>query len=144
VWARSIASSPIIEGGCNGRFTELPVYGGVGNWHFNRFRIAFKPLNFANKVDLFAALLANFPAYINSNYATATWGAVKHGGHQWCISMDTRSSFGIDLGHPHTDWIAIVAIVPHAEGFTVHILKREFLDVNVCIQVKMIGHSGRS
>jgi len=133
-----------MEGGCNGRFTELPDYGGVGNWHFNRSRIAFKPLNFANKVDLFAALLANFPAYIDSNYATATWGAVKHGGHPMVHFHGYAKVLGIDFGYPHTDWVAIVAVVPNAVGFTVQILKREFLDVNVRIPVKMIGHSGRS
>ena len=48
-------------------FTELPVYGGVGDWHFNRFRVAFKPPPQANKKFLGSEFAANFPKYFTKN-----------------------------------------------------------------------------
>jgi len=110
-------------------FTELPVYDGVGDWHFNRFRIAFEPRKSAGAVTLFSNLLANFPTFINSDYATAKWGDVKHGGRPTVHFHGYAKVLGIDLGQPHTDWVAIVSVDPNAVGFTVQTLKREFLDV---------------
>ena len=110
-------------------FTELPVYGGVGDWHFNRFRIAFEPPKSATKVTLYANLLAYFPTYINSDYATAKWGDVKYNGLKTVHFHGYAKYIGIDVGQPHTDWVAIVRLDPVAVGFTVQTLKREFLDV---------------
>jgi hypothetical protein len=109
-------------------FTELPVYGGVGDWHFNRFRIAFEPPKSATKVILYANLLGNFPTYINSDYATAKWGDVKYNNLRTVHFHGYAKYIGIDVGRPHTDWVAIVSFDPNALGFTVQTLKREFFD----------------
>ena len=110
-------------------FTELPVYDGVSDWHFNRFRIAFEPPKSTSPVILFSNLLARFPTYINSDYATAKWGDTKYNGLPTVHFHGYAKILGIDMGHPHTDWVAIVSLDPNAVGFTVQTLKREFLDV---------------
>jgi hypothetical protein len=110
-------------------FTKLPVYGGVGDWHFNRFRIAFEPPKSVDPVILASNLLARFPTFINSDYATAKWGDHKDDGLPTVHFHGYAKYVGIDIGKPHTDWVAIVSLDPNAVGFTVQTLKREFLDV---------------
>lgn len=104
-------------------FTELSVHGGVGDWHFNRFRIAFEP---RDRATLFAELRANFPAYINSSFARAEWGSHKYHNLQTIHFHGYAKLFGIDLAQPHTDWVAIID--SNAVSFTVQTLKREFWD----------------
>jgi hypothetical protein len=110
-------------------FTELLVYKGVGDWHFNRFRIAFEPSKVDSVQTLFTKLLVNFPSYINSSYATAQWGHVMHDGRRTIHFQGYAKVLGINLAAPHSDWVAIEGLDPTSVGFTVQTLKREFLDV---------------
>jgi len=105
-------------------FTDLPVNDGVGNWHFNRFRIAFDPQS--APATLFAHLIGRFPTYINSSYATAKWGDVQYNGRRTIHFHGYAKYIGIDVGQPHTDWVAIID--SNAVSFTVQTLKREFWD----------------
>jgi len=107
-------------------FTELPVYEGVGKWHFNRFRIAFEPPKSATPATLCSKLLANFPTFINSKYATAEWGDVQYNGLKTVHFHGYAKYIGIDLAKPHTDWVAILVRDPKGVSFTVQTLKREF------------------
>jgi hypothetical protein len=110
-------------------FTELPVYEGVGDWHFNRFRIAFEPPKRNNAAEwLFTDLLVHFPTFINSGYATAEWGHVKHNGRYTIRFHGYAKVLGINLAGPHSDWVAIESLDPNGVAFTVQTLKREFSD----------------
>jgi hypothetical protein len=110
-------------------FTGLDVEDGVGDWHFNRFRIAFEPPKGISAIILASNLLVNFPTYINSDYATAKWGERKYGDRRTVHFHGIAEVLGIDLGQPHSDWVAIVSLDPNAVGFTVQTLKREFTDI---------------
>src|SRR6266404_43108 len=105
-------------------FTELHVEDGVGDWHFNRFRIAFEPPKGRNLVILANSLIGFFPQFVTSEYATAEWGEHKHGDLRTVRLHGYGKVLGIDLAAPHTDWVAIVSVDPN--GFTVQTLKREF------------------
>jgi len=116
-------------------FTELPVYEGVDDWHFNRFRIAFEAPEWVTEEQgrgafspprLFTNLRDNFPTYINSAYATAKWGDKDHNGRRTIHFHGYAEYLGIDVGQPHTDWVAIID--SNAVSFTVQTLKREFWD----------------
>jgi hypothetical protein len=113
-------------------FTDLPVDEGVGDWHFNRFRMAFEPPKNVTPVILAANLLARFPTYIgnpNSDYATAKWGDHDYGDLKTVHFHGYAKYIGIDFAQPHSDWVAIVSLDPNAVGFTVQTLKREFTDI---------------
>jgi len=120
-------------------FTELPVDEGVGDWHFNRFRMVFDPPRGTSAVTLANTLLANFPTYINSDYATAKWSDIKYDGRKTVHFHGYAKYIGIDVGAPHTDWVAIVLVDPRTQGFTVQTLKREFGDATEDIEAGVGG-----
>jgi hypothetical protein len=104
-------------------FKSLPIDTGVGDYHFNRFRVAFK------KPNVSAATLAedfsrNFPTYLNSPFAKVVWGD-----HTF-ESKPTLRFHGIVKGRspPHSDWVVRQWYDPTV-GFTAQTLKREFGDL---------------
>jgi hypothetical protein len=121
-------------------FSELPVDSGVGDYHFNRFRIAFEPTPGRNAQVLGQMLLANFPNYIKSDAAEAKWGDRKYDDYKtihfhgfvrlpYYNPVTNLPSYSPDLAKPHSDWVAIEWLNPSTFSFTVQTLKREFLDV---------------
>src|SRR5262249_52508412 len=68
-------------------------------------------------------------------YATAKWGDKDHNGHQTIHFHGYAEYLGIDVGQPHTDWVAIIN--QNAVSFTVQTLKREFLDLKEDIEVSL-------
>ena len=52
-----------------GDFTVLPVYGGAGDWHFNRYRAVFMRPPTLYKQLLAKDFVTNFPQYLTSKYA---------------------------------------------------------------------------
>lgn len=135
-------------------FTELPVYNGVGPWHFNRYRVAFHRPAGQTKQSLAADFRSHFVGYFASGYATVYSGnrnyqslpTLKFHGFLKDINffnrLDVKTPFGIDLGFPHHDW---VAQIDHNDdlGFTAQTLKREFFDpfddVTTAAPVTLVG-----
>jgi len=108
-------------------FTELTLDTGVSDYHFNRYRIAFQPLPKKSAAFLASNLAVCFPTYFNSSFATVKWGDRYHEGKPTLHFHGYAKVLGIDLGHPHTDWVARIWI-DQTIGFTVQTLKREFID----------------
>jgi hypothetical protein len=109
-------------------FTELTVDTGVSDYHFNRFRIAFQPLAKKSAAFLASDLVVRFPTYFNSKFAVVEWGDHYHDGKPTLHFHGYAKVLGIDLGHPHTDWV-VRAWVDQMIGFTAQTLKREFSDL---------------
>ncbi len=109
-------------------FVEMPVQGGVGPYHFNRYRIVFDaPV--VSKEGLARNLIMNFPSYLNSQYATVEKTKRTFN------SKPTLKFHGIknmpvvgDVARPHHDWV-VVDPVDWQRGFTARTLRREFIDV---------------
>jgi hypothetical protein len=111
-----------------GDFTALPVADGVGDYHFNRFRIAFKasPTTSAAALEaLVSDLLNNFPTYLTSGYAKMEFGGRHHEGKPTLHFHGYAKVLGLDLAKPHDDWVVIQWKDPKI-GFTAQTLKREF------------------
>ena len=119
-------------------FTELPVYDGVGDYHFNRYRVAFKCPPAETKQSLARDFVANFPAYLTSQYATVVKGDRDfesrptlhfHGFKMVPIpnpaGMANSPPPTIDVASPHTDWVVKIDENDNL-GFTAQTLKREF------------------
>jgi hypothetical protein len=119
-------------------FSELPVDTGVGDYHFNRFRIAFQPPAGRDAKALGQLLYTNFPTYIKSDAATAEWSDRKfedsktvhfHGFVYLPVyNPATGMAYNRDVAKPHSDWVAIEWLDPRTFSFTVQTLKREFVD----------------
>jgi hypothetical protein len=108
-------------------FTELPVYAGVGDFHFNRFRIAFsKPAGLSAR-DLAQQFVSNFPYYFNSPYAKVVPGVRTFNSKPTLKFHGYVKVLGIDVGRPHNDWV-VQEWVDNTVGFTAQTLKREFFD----------------
>jgi len=121
-------------------FTELPVYGGVGDYHFNRYRVAFKCPPAETKQSLAKDFVDNFPAYLTSPYATVVKGERNFGSRPtfhfhgfkmvpFPSAVPLRSPPTIDIARPHTDWVAKIDENDNL-GFTAQTLKREFMVVS--------------
>jgi hypothetical protein len=121
-------------------FSELPLDTGVGDYHFNRFRIVFEPPKGKDAKALGQMLLANFPDYIKSDAAEAKWGDRKYEDYKtvhfhgfvrlpYYNPVTNLPSISPDLAKPHSDWVAIEWIDPRTFSFTVQTLKREFVDL---------------
>lgn len=120
-------------------FTELPVYQGVGDWHFNRFRVAFEPSRALNKQLLAKDFVNNFPQYVTSKYAeirknrdfgsrpTIHFHGIKM--MHFVVGGDgmPAESVDIDVAAPHSDWVVKIDDNDNL-GFTAQTLKREFRD----------------
>jgi hypothetical protein len=108
-------------------FTPLPVYGGVGPVHFNRFRAVFQKPNQASAATLADTFATSFPKFFNSKFATVEWGSRTFGSNPTLKFHGFLYKLGIDLGGPHHDWVEREWF-DHRVGFTVQTLKREFID----------------
>ena len=126
--------------GRTGDFTVLPVWGGVGDWHFNRYRAVFKRPPNLGKQLLAADFVANFPQYLTSRYAKVlrtdrTYATMPtfhfHGTKMKALPSPVPYNGRlpeVDLAAPHSDWV--VKIDDNANlGFTAQTLKREFNDL---------------
>ena len=112
-----------------GNFTELLIGDGVGDIHFNRFRIAFKPPTGISAATLAADLVNNFPRYLNSAYANVEVGDHDHEGKPTFHFHGYAYVLGYDLAKPHDDWV-VREWVDRNIGFTAQTLKREFTTVD--------------
>ena len=108
-------------------FTALPVYNGVGPYHFNRYRVVFSRPPGTSKESLARRFTSGFPHYFNSRHATVVFHADK--------TFDAKPTFefhgiiqklGVNIAKPHNDWVARIQFNPDV-GFTAQTLKREFL-----------------
>ncbi|HEY3653819.1 MAG TPA: hypothetical protein VGL34_02430 [Steroidobacteraceae bacterium] len=110
-------------------FLELKVYNGFGEFHLNRFRIAFeRPKNFT-KEALAREFVANFPRYLRSDVARVEINrdrtfnrdpTLKFWGSMTVVGGLIEMNRGV-----HHDWVAPVW-VDDRRGFTVQTLKRMF------------------
>ena len=126
-----------------GDFKVLPVWRGAGDWHFNRYRVAFKCPPHTNKQLLGGAFVKNFPKYFESRYATvqmtdrtyATMPTFHFHGYQMVpltnptLGIPSTPMAEIDIAKPHTDWVVKIDDNDNL-GFTAQTLKREFRDLS--------------
>jgi hypothetical protein len=110
-----------------GDFTALTLPTGVGDIHFNRFRIAFQEQAGISAATLASDLIDNFPTYFNSQFATVKFGDRNHEGKPTLHFHGYAKVLGLDLAHPHSDWV-VQEWVDRNVGFTAQTLKREFSD----------------
>ena len=110
-----------------GDFTALTVETGVGDFHVNRFRIAFRPPARTSAATLASDLIHNFPGYLESEFATVKFGDHDHEGKRTLHFHGYAKVLGIDLAAPHSDWV-VQEWVDRNVGFTAQTLKREFID----------------
>lgn len=111
-------------------FDALKVYDGVGDYHLNRFRVAFECPAGATKEDLARDFVRNFPSYLKSPVASVEfkpdvtfegkptlkfWGSLK-------LLGLIEANFGV-----HHDWVVQAWVDPRV-GFTAQTLKRGFVD----------------
>jgi hypothetical protein len=112
-----------------GDFTALPVDTGVGNYHFNRFRIVFKKPQNLTAQSLAQRFTLNFPLYFNSEFAS-----VEEVSNRFFDGFEVLRFHGkvmllhANLARPHSDWVALIGYHP-SRGFLAQTLKREFLDL---------------
>jgi hypothetical protein len=118
-------------------FTALLVYNGVGDYHFNRFRVVFQCPPGETKQSLADDFVARFPHYFTSFYANVRRGDRNFGkiptlhfhGFKHALITVGGTTFGADLARPHTDWVAQID-KNDGLGFTAQTLKREFVDLS--------------
>jgi hypothetical protein len=110
-------------------FTALPVYGGVGDWHFNRYRAVFMRPPEVTKQFLANDFVTNFPQYLTSKYATVVRADKTFGSKPTLHFHGYKKLLGIDIAKPHTDWVAKIDDNDNL-GFTAQTLKREFRDLS--------------
>jgi len=127
-----------------GDFTVLPVWGGAGDWHFNRYRVVFmRPPNLSKQL-LAQDFVTNFPQYLTSKYAKvvrtgytyATMPTFHFHGYKMLPIPNPAGQFparnlgtlDIDIAKPHSDWVVKIDDNDNL-GFTAQTLKREFRDL---------------
>src|SRR5258708_26127597 len=137
-------------------FTVLPVYGGVGDWHFNRYRAVFKRPPISKQL-LAGDFVANFPQYLTSKYAKvmrtgrtyATMPTFHFHGYKMLPIGNPAGAFpapnlgtlDIDIAKPHSDWVVKIDDNDNL-GFTAQTLKREFRDLSEDGPTKTAGIVG--
>ena len=107
-------------------FLTLPVDGGEGPYHFNRYRIGFYPNAGRGKTELATDFIINFPRYFNSEYANVVIDT-QHNFHDAPLMKFHGFSnvMGFDIARFHHDWVVKFDVNPTA-GFTVQTLERTF------------------
>ena len=110
-------------------FRELPVQKGVGDWHFNRFRILFEPPKGITQQFLAADFCQKFPNHFNSRLAQVEFTSRTFAGKRTLRFHGVDRALGIDLASPHHDWVYIADINPTL-GFTAQTLQRNFTDLH--------------
>ena len=108
-------------------FTELPVYDGVGNYHFNRYRVVFQRPAGETRESLASDFVTKFPHYFTSQFANVRRGERSFGNLPTLHFHGFKKVLGLDIAHPHTDWVAQID-KNDGLGFTAQTLKREFMD----------------
>ena len=93
-------------------FTPLPVYGGVGPVHFNRFRAVFQKPNQASAATLADTFATSFPKFFNSKFATVERGSRTFGSNPTLKFHGFLYKLGIDLG-------GRITIGLHESGLTI-------------------------
>ncbi len=109
-------------------FVELPVQGGWGPYHFNRYRIVFDPPPAASKESLAADLINRFPFHFDSDFATVQTQSRTFGGKPTLKFHGYDKVCGLDIAQPHHDWV-VKDPVDIRSGFTARTLRREFIDL---------------
>jgi hypothetical protein len=115
-------------------FEELKVYGGVGPYHLNRYRIAFECPSGVAKESLAADFVANFPTYLNSPYATTQPGGHQFNGNDTLKFWGSLKLLGVETNYLHHDWVYQAWKDPRI-GFTAQTLKRTFFDATEDVPV---------
>lgn len=106
-------------------FTDLPVDHGVGDYHFNRFRVVFACPPAETKQSLAMDFVTKFPHYFTSQYASVVRGDRSFRSKPTLHFHGLKKVLGIDIARPHSDWV--VQIDKNDDlGFTAQTLKREF------------------
>jgi hypothetical protein len=112
-------------------FTALAIDSGVGDYHLNRFRIAFRPptgIPASIRAQTLASdLIDHFPTYFKSEFATVEFGNRRHQGKPTLKFHGYAKVAGIDIAEPHNDWV-VRHWADRNIGFTAQTLKREFTD----------------
>jgi hypothetical protein len=112
-------------------FTALPVYDGVGPYHFNRYRVVFFRPPGVTKEALASDFVSSFPHYFNNPHASVDFRRGRNFNGVPVLEfhgvMDHLRGLNIhfDMARPHNDWVAQVWSNVSI-GFTAQTLKREF------------------
>ena len=107
-------------------FKALFVDKGVGDYHFNRFRIRFEKPAGVTKEACARDFVAQFPHYFNSGYASVEVdGAHSFEGNPVLKFHGFDKMLGLDLAAAHHDWVVQFALNPNV-GFTAQTLERTF------------------
>ena len=111
-------------------FVEMPVQGGVGPYHFNRYRIVFDKPEAMSTESLATNLITNFPFHFHSNHATVEKQKRTFGGKPTLKfhGFDKVLKNKVDLAQPHHDWV-VMDPVDMRLGFTARTLRRTFIDM---------------
>jgi len=109
-------------------FDVQPVWDGVGDFHLNRYRIAFEqPANVA-KETLAQDFINNFPTYLNSPYATVEFGGKSFNGKPTLKFWGALKLLRVELNQDaHHDWVVREWMDPRI-GQTAQTLCRNFFD----------------
>ena len=124
-------------------FIEMPVQGGVGPYHFNRYRIVFDKPPAMSKESLATDLIANFPFHFDSAYATVQAEKRTFNGKPTLKfhGFDKVLKNRIDLAQPHHDWV-VMDPVDMRLGFTARTLRRTFIDMPDDVEATLGGMVG--
>ena len=98
-------------------FSELPVDTGVGPYHFNRYRVAFQPPAGRDAKALGQLLFSNFPNFVTSNYTDSEWGDHDYGNLKTVHFHGILEKFHVNVGKPHSDWVAVIKRDPVTWSF---------------------------
>jgi hypothetical protein len=115
-------------------FTALTIDTGVGDYHFNRFRIAFQPPNGKSAAALAHDMTFSFPKYLNSSFATVQESDKEFDRKKALKFKGIAELCGVELPNPHHDWVGRVWVDGNV-GFTGQTLKREFSDAGEDLEV---------
>jgi hypothetical protein len=111
-------------------FDVQPVWDGVGDFHLNRYRIAFEQPANVTKETLAQDFINNFPTYLNSPYATVTFpGRTFNGKPTLKFWGALKLLRGHVEGNPdaHHDWVVREWMDPRI-GQTAQTLCRNFYE----------------
>jgi len=113
-------------------FVALPVYNGVGSYHCNRFRMAFrKPGDWTSSklaaMALAADFVTSFPKYLNSPAAAVAFANRTFEGKATLRFQGIVKMAGFNAAAPHQDWV-VREVVDTTRGFTGQTLRRLFLE----------------
>jgi hypothetical protein len=107
-------------------FDALKVYDGVGDYHMNRYRIAFQTPTGGAQQLLAADFVSNFPRYLESPYASVQITSREFNGKDTLKFWGSMKLLGMEANSAtHHDWVVREWMDPTV-GFTAQTLKRHF------------------